>query len=376
MILFIMKMYTTMQPTRLSHYAAKFRNVGAMCGYSVRNSGEIEAFARGNSDPVSPGVGDDVINHFVFLACHAERPIQPQMIDVKGNFICFNYAGLSSLGRLSPSMLKNNFFGKIRDYHEKPINKSRFYKDILVPFKDENLAPGSPISLYRSNEGYQIADLYVLCNGTVFHDEMTNLTQSGLKENPGSLIMVSFDGNGNLVGYANLLDTSNLQHFRENGLDIVDNYSSGRCSVIWNTDHQEYILTMAPYEVRTDDAHGNGVYRPLLLSEVFNIIQHAIYPYWFNPQFNPRNPDGSPGMTIDEYMKKHLVLTTNGCRCIEGDPPILGRTQSTGHLGSSALDAIPRGGKTRPKRRHNRRKSVKNDKNKNRKKKTRHTRTH
>jgi len=273
-----MKMYTTMQPTRLSHYAAKFRNVGAMCGYSVRNSGEIEAFARGNSDPVSPGVGDDVINHFVFLACHAERPIQPQMIDVKGNFICFNYAGLSSLGRLSPSMLKNNFFGKIRDYHEKPINKSRFYKDILVPFKDENLAPGSPISLYRSNEGYQIADLYVLCNGTVFHDEMTNLTQSGLKENPGSLIMVSFDGNGNLVGYANLLDTSNLQHFRENGLDIVDNYSSGRCSVIWNTDHQEYILTMAPYEVRTDDAHGNGVYRPLLLSEVFTSFNMPFTP--------------------------------------------------------------------------------------------------
>lgn len=369
-----MKMYTTMQPPPISHYAFKFREVGAMCGYSMRNSGEIEAFARNAAEG---GFGDDVINHFVFLACHAERPIDPQMIDVKGNFICFNYAGLSSIGRHSPSMLKNNFFGKIRDYHEKPINKSRFYKDILVPFKNENLAPGSPISLYRSNEGHQIADLYVLCNGTVFPDEMINWTQSGLHENPGSLIMVSFDGTGKLVGYANLLDPHNLQYFRENmGLDIVDNYSSGRCSVILDPD-QGPILSMNPYEVRTADAHGNGVYRPLLLSEVFNIIQHAIYPYWINPQFNPRNPDGSHGMTIDEYMKKHLVLTTNGCRCIEGDPPILGRTQSTGDPASGRYDETPKGGKTRPRRKCNRKKSVKNSKNKCRnKKKTRHTRTH
>lgn len=361
-------------PQSSSIYAHRFRHVGAMCGYSARNSGEIEAFARNAAEG---GFGDDVINHFVFLACHAERPIQPQMIDVKGNFICFNYAGLSSIGRLSPSMLKNNFFGKISE-HQRPINKSRFYKDILVPFKNENLAPGSPISVYRSNEGYQIADLYVLCGGTVFPDEMTNLTQSGLPENPGSLIMVSFDGTGKLVGYANLLDPLNLQYFRENmGLDIVDNYSSGRCSIIWDR-VQGHILSMNPYEVRTADAdaHGNSVYRPLLLSEVFNIIQHAIYPYWLNPQFNPRNHQGSPGMTIDEYMKKHLVLTTNGCRCIEGDPPILGRTRSTDVPDSRLLDYIPIGGKTRPKRRHNRRKSVKNDKNKNRKRKTRHTRTH
>lgn len=358
-----------------SEYSARFYDDGAKCGYSARNSSEIEAFARKKSDGGEDG--DDVIYHFVFLACHSERPFIPQMIDIKGNFICFNYAGLSSFGSamLSPSMLKNNFF---RKFERKPIDKYIFYHEILVPFKDETFASGSPISLYRSNEGYQIADLYVLCNGGVFPDEMSRLTQNGLAENPGSLHMLSYDRHG-LVGYADLLAPDRLEMLQQAGIDIIDNFRSGNCVPV-KDDAGKIVLSMNPYEVRTGavDARGNSVYRPLLLSEVFNIIAHAIYPYWYNPNFNPRKPDGNPEMTIDEYMKKHLVLVTNGCRCIEGDPPILGRTASTGHPSSKVFDEMPLGGKTRTKHRHNhRRKSVRNDKNrKKNKKKTRHARTY
>jgi hypothetical protein len=376
-----------MQPTRgLSEYSSRFYDDGAKCGYSARNSREIEAFARKKSDGGEDG--DDVIYHFVFLACHSERPFSPQMIDIKGNFICFNYAGLSSFGSeksvmLSPSMLKNNFFRKF-DTVRKPIDKSIFYHEILVPFKEEHLASGSPISLYRSNEGYQIADLHVLCNGEVFPDEMSMFTRSHLAENPGSLYMLSYDSHGLFVGHADLLAPDRLAMLQQAGIDIIDNFRSGRCVPVQDPATGKIVLSMNPYEVRTGavDARGNSVYRPLLLSEVFNIIAHAIHPYYYNPRFNPRKPDGNPEMTIDEYMKKHLVLVTNGCRCIEGDPPILGRTASTGDPSSRKFDMMPRGGKTRTKHRHNhRRKSVRNDKNKNKnrnknKKKTRHARTY
>jgi hypothetical protein len=358
-----------------SSYTARFNGDGAERGYSVRNSGQIESFVR----PQPDGVGDDTINHFVFLACHAARPQHVNMIDVQGNLICFNYTGLPSVGATdatgdarSPSLLRNNFFATLYPQH-KPINKMSFYHDVLLPFKEANLAAGSPISLYVSGEGYQIADLHVLGNGHVFADEINHYTPSHLKENPASLYMVSFDRTGNLVGsgLVDLLAPDRLDVLREGpglgiGLDIVNQFASGRC--VLAVDGK---MTADPYVVRTYDAMGHPVYRNVLLSDVFNIVRHAIHPYWYNTAYNPER------MPIEEYMKKHLVLTTNGCRCIQNAP--LCRTDSSSDPQSILYDGKPRpgGGTTRPRRKCNRKKSVKNSKNRNRnKKKTHRTKTY
>jgi hypothetical protein len=357
-----------------STYAARFQ--GTERGYSVRNSGEIESFVREQPH----GVGDDEINHFVFLACHAARPLHVNLIDVQGNLICFNYTGLPSIGvsdatgaARSPSLLRNNFFATLHHSHN-PINKMTFYRDVLLPFKEANLAAGSPISLYVSGEGYQIADLYVLGNGHVFADEINHHPPSYLKENPASLYMVSFDRTGRLVGngLVDLLAPGRLDVLRERpdlgiGLDIVNNFASGEC--VLAVDGK---MTRDPYVVRTFDAGGNPVYRNVLLSDVFNIVRHAIHPYWYNQAFNPER------VSIEEYMKKHLVLTTNGCRCIQNAP--LCRTDSSNDPQSILYDGKPRGGTIRPRprpmprprRKCNRKKSVKNIKNKCRNKKKTH----
>jgi hypothetical protein len=369
-------------------YTQRFADAGQ--GYSARNSGEIESFARGKSDHVSPGVGDDVINHFVFLAGHAVRPLNVDMIDVQGNLICFNYAGLPSVGAPvaghlagSPSRLRTNFFQTLFHQHHshqhQPINKMTFYRDVLLPFKEANLVGGSPISLYVSGEGYQIADLYVLGNGHVFTDEMNHYARSRINENPASLYMISFDRAGNLVGngLVDLLAPDRLDMLRAEptlgiGLDIVNQFASGRC--VLAVDGK--MMTADPYVVRTYDARGNPVFRNVLLSDVFNIVRHAIHPYWYNPAFNPTQ------ISIEEYMKKHLVLTTNGCRCIQNAP--LCRTDSSDHPQSLLYDGLTRpGGGTirprpmpRPRRKCNRKKSVKNSKNKYRNKCRNKKKTH
>lgn len=358
----------------MQEYTRLFKGDGAERGYSARNSGEIESFVR---EPPY-GVGDDEINHFVFLACHAARPLHVNMIDVQGNLICFNYTGLPSVGAThapggdarSPSLLRNNFFETLYPSH-KPINKMTFYRDVLLPFKEANLAAGSPISLYVSGEGYQIADLYVLGNGHVFADEINHHTLSHLKENPASLYMVSFDRAGNLVGdgLVDLLAPDRLNVLRAGptlgiGLDIVNQFASGRC--VLAVDGK---MTADPYVVRTYDARGNPVFRNVLLSDVFNIVRHAIHPYFYNQAFNPTQ------MPIEEYMKKHLVLTTNGCRCIQNAP--LCRTDSSSDRQSILYDRMARPGggispRPRPRRKCNRKKSVKNSKNKCRNKKKTH----
>ena len=247
-----------------------------------------------------------------------------------------------------------------------------FYQDVLLPFKEENLAAGSPISVYVSGEGYQIADLYVLGNGHVFLDEINHHTHSHLTENPASLYMISFDRIGNLVGdgLVDLLAADRLDVLRDApplgiGLDIVNQFASGRCVLA-----RDGGMTADPYMVIT-----NAGDRNVLLSDVFNIVRHAIHPYWYNQAFNPAQ------LPIEEYMKQHLVLTTNGCRCIQNAP--LCRTDSSSDPQSILYDGKPRPGggtissRPRPRRKCNRKKSVKNSKNRNRnKKKTHRTKTY
>lgn len=265
------------------------------CSYasSERNKIAIDTFKAGEAK--------DDLQIFVYLAGHSgminthQMPNEPK-ISVGCNTFFFNNAGESTFTPIGVGSNHTSFqfmktLGELSSSHD-TISKRQFYS-FLERFRDNNLITGSPISLYPLQA--EIDDLIVLGAGTLYDSDYDHYPDGSriLNRNPASVrIFVRGNKNDSFIGDLishNLID---MWHHTKYNLQIT---SSQEHPGYWE-------IKINPY-MYYDQSSG---YRPVRLSDIYNFIRESVARMY--------------GITdkhiMDEFMSRHVVLVSSGCRCL------------------------------------------------------------
>jgi hypothetical protein len=284
-----------------------------LAGDSIRNSERIQEFA---DDKV------DDIKEIIFLSNHAL--LHPdKKFTLHGNMFCFNYAGQPTIDiGYSPNYLRDQFFANLSKQPQTSHFKKEGFYEFISMFKDDFLAPESPLSLYGG--GDEINDMIVLAGGSIFEDEFDPYTNPpALKENPASAWLFSreigiqdlFAGfPGNLVIYNQYNDLTT----RNGEFPLVRDTTNGRLVMKYN-----------PYGYKDT----TGI-RPVFLSDIFNILKYKIRT-GIIVSSSVSLIDEQLEAAVNDYMNRHVVLINTGCRCTGQPGDLLRRTVSSRHPHSS-----------------------------------------
>jgi len=266
---------------------------GCLYASSDRNTETIKNFTTG-------GESRDELKIFVYLAGHSgminthQMPNEPK-ITVGCNTFFFNNAGESSFTPVgvASNHTSGRFMTTLSDLSDsyETIDKGRFYS-FLERFRDNELLPGSPISLYTL--GTQIDDLNVLGAGTLYDTDYDRNPDGSttFTRNPASVRIFVKNGRNKVFGNLtspNLIDM--FLHTIGNLQMRPSQYSPGY-----------FDITIDPYMYH-DQLSG---YRHVRLSDIYNFIRNVI------AQANLVNTDAD----MNEFMSHHVVLVSTGCRCL------------------------------------------------------------
>jgi hypothetical protein len=199
----------------------------------------------------------------------------------------------------------------------------------MTQFKNKYFLRGSPLSIYSPPD--QIDDIYVLGSGEVFDDEISH---DNLNRNPCGLYMITARPGQALI-------QTNLLEGNPNVINVYDFYRTNEVPFIATVHDQKgkhIVVTVEdPYKYHDPSTGSN---RPLMLSDVFNIVKERIRTEFVISQPMPVSLTGNAlEQTVSKYMERHLVFISTTCRCFEDESYC--RTASTQRPESSIFPLAP-----------------------------------
>jgi hypothetical protein len=319
---------TQLRPT----YLGMLNTPRTIEGESLRNMSDTEIFAHDTNE----------IKIIVFLATHASMVPSEDKCPVECNTFFFNYDGEPTVRHPrpeipdAPTVLRNRFEHSLTQLGPRPTNPTIYA--LVNAFKETYFAPLSPLSLYLP--GTTINNLTVLGQGSIsinhdidktkFEDgkppiiEQNETLYTIFKENPVSLTMYVLDRGLPAPNRLDLLDRAP---------NIVNNYTriseqhNGYFPLIHDEHTRSFVTAEPPY------LYDNGFNRrAVLLSDVYDIIKTNVRNILIR-QTGRAVTDAQ----LYEYMGRHVVLVSNGCRCREEQRPAHGRSRSTERQESSVF---------------------------------------
>jgi hypothetical protein len=264
---------------------------GCWVGDSERNQNTIFDFISGE--------GNDELEVVVFLAGHAGI-INPHQSAGEpkfpiGCYTCyFNYAGELSFTPGSAQSTSDEFMSMLT--HEasmsNPFNKKRFI-GFLERFKQTHITSGSPLSLYAPST--QMDDSNVLCSGGIAQQDIDFSRGLMLRRNPASALMFVKHPRVNQVVDLTTLNPAIINMWQ---------HTRGNLNVHHTADGRGYQFDIAPYMYLNPD----GItFRNVRLSDIYELLKVAI---------RQMRPDTTNDHVMDEFMNRHVVLVSLGCRVL------------------------------------------------------------